>query len=67
MWNIPVTEYHIQLKLSPILRDFSLFLAKFALEPCNQKCLLQIGRPQRLPVISNHIPVVSRSNAFMAI
>jgi len=38
-----------------------------ALEPCNQKWPLQIGRPRRLPVISNHIPVVSRSNAFIAI
>ena len=34
------------------------------LDPCNQKCLLQIGRPRRLPVISNHIPVVSRRNAL---
>jgi len=37
------------------------------LKPCNQKCLLQIGRPRRLPVISNHIPVVSHRNAFIAI
>jgi len=28
---------------------------------------MQIGRPRRLPVISNHIPVVSRRNAFIAI
>jgi len=55
------------------LRDFSLFRPKIwlprqrALELCNQKCVLQIGRPQRLPFISNHIPVVSRSNAFIAI
>jgi len=44
-----------------------LLLWQRALEPCNHKCLLQIGRPQRLPVISNHIPVISRSNAFIAI
>ena len=37
------------------------------LDPCNQKCLLWIGRPRRLPVVSNRIPVVSRSNAFIAI
>jgi len=52
------------------LRDFSLFWPKFgwlALEICNQKCLLHIGRPWRLPVISNHIFVVSRRNAFICI
>ena len=38
-----------------------------SLKPCNQKCLLQIGRPRRLPVISNHISVVSRRNASLAI
>ena len=53
--------------------DFSPILAKIwlpwqrPLDPCNQKCLLQIGRPRTFPVISNHIPVVSRSNAFIAI
>jgi len=31
------------------------------------ECLLQIGRRRRLPAISNHIPIVSRSNAFIAI
>ena len=38
-----------------------------SLESCNQKCLLQIGRPRRLPVISNWIPVASHSNVFKAI
>jgi len=38
-----------------------------ALESRNQKCLLQIGRPRKLPFISNHIPAVSRRNAFIAI
>jgi len=25
IWNVPIAEYHISLKLAPILRDFSLF------------------------------------------
>jgi len=41
------------------------------LDPCNQKCLLWIGRPQKPPVISNHILIISRRNpliyAFRAI
>ena len=28
------------------------------LDPCNQKCLLWIGRPRKLPVISNRILVI---------
>jgi len=52
------------------LRDFSLFWPKFgwhALEICNQKRLLHIDRPRRLPVIINHISAVSRRNVFIAI
>jgi len=37
------------------------------LDPCNQKCLLWIGRPRKPPVISNHILVISCRNAFIAI
>jgi len=37
------------------------------IDPCNQKCLLWIGRPRKLPVISNRILVISRRNAFMCI
>ena len=37
------------------------------LNPCNQKCLLCIGRPRKPPVISSHILVISRRNAFMCI
>jgi len=37
------------------------------LDPCNQKYLLWIGRPQKPLVISNHILVISRRNAFMCI
>ena len=37
------------------------------LDPCNQKCLLRIGRPRKPPVISNHILAISHRNAFMAI
>ena len=35
------------------------------LDPCNQKCLLWIGRPRKSPVISNHILVISRRNVFI--
>ena len=38
-----------------------------ALEPSYQKSFLQIGRPRKLFVISNHILTVSRRNAFIAI
>jgi len=37
------------------------------LDPCNQKCLLWIGRPRKLPVISNHILIISRRNVFVCI
>ena len=38
-----------------------------SLNPCNHKCLIWIGRPRKTHVIRNHIPVVSRRNAFIAI
>jgi len=37
------------------------------LDPCNQKCLLRIGRPRKPPVISNHILAISHRNAFICI
>jgi len=37
------------------------------LDLCNQKCLLWIGRPRKPIVISNHILVISRRNAFICI
>ena len=37
------------------------------LEPCNQKCVLWIGRPRKPPVISNHILVIFHTNAFICI
>ena len=37
------------------------------LHPCNQKCLLWIGRTRKLPVISNHIHAISQRNAFICI
>jgi len=37
------------------------------LDPCNQKCLLWIGRPRKLPVISNRILVISHTNAPICI
>ena len=60
-------------KVMAIFVIFWLILAKIwlpwqrPLDPCNQKCLLWIGRPRKPPVISNHILVVSRRNAFIAI
>jgi len=53
--------------------DFWPILAKIwlpwqrPLNPCNQKCLLWIGQPQKPPVISNHILAISHINAFIAI
>jgi len=38
-----------------------------SLRPCNQKCLLWIGRPRKPPVISNHVLAISRTNAFICI
>jgi len=38
-----------------------------SLRPCNQKCLLWIGRSRKPAVISNRILVISRRNAFMCI
>jgi len=37
------------------------------LDPCNQKCLLWIDRPRKPPVISNHIIVISQTNASICI
>jgi len=37
------------------------------LDPCHQKCHLWIGRPRKPPVLSNHILVTSRRNAFICI
>jgi len=37
------------------------------LDPCNQKCLLRIGRPRKPPVISNHNLAISHRNAFIRI
>jgi len=35
------------------------------LDPCNKKCLPWSGQPQKLPVASNHILAISRTNAFI--
>ena len=62
----------LQVKLWP----FCDFLAYFGqnwlpwqrpLDPCNQKCLLRIGRPRKPPVISNHVLAISHRNAFICI
>jgi len=37
------------------------------LDPCNQKCLLCIGRPRKPPVISNRILVIFHTNTFICI
>ena len=50
--------------------DFWLAFAKIwlpwqrPLDPCNHKCLLWIGWQRKAPVISNHIPVISRRNVI---
>jgi len=63
---------HTQLKLRP----FVIFLPilaktwlpwKSPLDPCNQKCLLWIGRPLKPPAISNYVLAISRRNAFICI
>jgi len=36
------------------------------LEPCNQKCLLWIGRPRKPPITTNRILVISHTNALYA-
>ena len=56
----------ILLRFLPILAKIWLPWQR-SLDPCNQKCLLWIGRPRKPPVISNHILVISRRNAFMCI
>ena len=38
-----------------------------ALEPYNQKCLIQTGRPPKGPAENNHILVVPCRNAFTVI
>ena len=37
------------------------------LDPCNQKCLFWIGRPQKTVVIRNRILVISHTNALICI
>jgi len=37
------------------------------LDPCNQKCLIWIGRPRKPLVISNRIFLISRRNAYICI
>jgi len=62
----------MQLKLWPFLWVFSSIFAKIWLpwqppsDPCSQKCLLWIGQPRKLPVISNHIRAISSRNALYA-
>ena len=72
--EVTIAEYHVQLKLTPILRDFFLPILvaillpwQRSLDTCNQKYFLQIGRPRKPPIISNHILVICRRNAFMEI
>jgi len=61
------------LHTTEVMAIFVIFLAKIwlpwqrPLDPCNQKCLLRIGRPRKPPVISNHVIVISRRNVFICI
>jgi len=42
-------------------------MATSLIDPCNHKCFLWIGRRWKPLVISNHILVISRRNAFICI
>jgi len=69
MRNVPTAEYHIYgyfVIFLPFL-DKNWMPWQCPLDPCNQKCLLWIGRPRKRPVISNHILAISHRNAFIAI
>jgi len=59
-------------EVTAIFVRFLLILAIFIwlpwqrpLDPCNQKCLLSIGSPQKPPAISHHILIISPGNAYM--
>jgi len=51
----------IQLKLWPFLCFFAKIWLPWQrpLDPCNQKCLLWVGRPRKPTAINNHILVIS--------
>jgi len=64
------------LHTTEVMATFEIFLPILAkiwlpwqrpLDPCNQKCLLWIGRPRKLTVISIHVLVISHRNVFMCI
>jgi len=64
------------LHTTEVMAIFEIFLSILAkiwlpwqcpLDPCNQKCLIWIGRPRKPPVISNCILVISCRNAFICI
>ena len=73
----PISPYITDVSLTTeVMAIFLIFLPISAkiwlprqrpLDPCNQKCLLWIGRPRKPPVISSHILAMSRRNAFMCI
>jgi len=56
----------IFLKFLPILAIIWLPWQR-PLDPCNQKCLLWIGRARKPPVVSHRILVIFRRNAFICI
>jgi len=57
----------ILLTFLPIYFGQNLVAMATSLDPCNQKCHLWIGLPQKPPVISNRILVISHTNAFICI
>ena len=57
----------ILLTFLPIYFGQNLIAMATSLDPCNQTCLLWIGLPQKPPVISNRILVISHTNAFICI
>jgi len=64
-----MAEYHVQLNLAPILAYFGENVVAIAtsLRPLQSEMSSLDWPTTKTPVISNHIPVVSRSNAFIAI
>jgi len=78
-WQKPYIKTKLCMNMShttQVMAIFVIFLPILAkkvvavatsLRPCNQKCLLWIVGPRKLPVISNRILVSSRRNAFICI
>ena len=81
--NSPMAKPYLKMKLcmdmsltTEVMAIFVIFWTMLAkiwlpqqcpLDPCNQKCVLWIGRPRKPPVISNHILAICCRNSFIRI